>query len=742
VPELLLEIGFEEMPASWLPALREQLRLGFVNQAYEHRLTFHEPPQPGVSMSLPPREPVWEDSRVFSTPRRLVLVTPLPESQRPSTLDKWGPALSASRDKDGRWTKAALGFATKVGVEPEQLKTGIRSGTERRLLFQQELPQFDAVKVLPAVIAGAMRSLSFPKRMNWDAWLEDGKGAFPFGRPIRWLLALLDGNVVPFTIYAHAAGAAGPPIVVAGSVTYGHRFLPRGSGGRPLTVSSFDDLKSQLSSNFVMLDHQERAKRIRDSAELNHDLLVEWPDLVEYPTLVAGRVPAEFGHLPREVLETVLVHHQKYIPLTDQGRVTRFQALTNTDGSAADAIVQGMERVVVARLRDAAFFFAEDRKRPLQDRVENLDGVTFHQGLGTYKEKTLRLRSLIEAMGESLGLLTNAERDHASAAAWWAKADLTTLMVREFPELQGVMGAIYLEAQGENRRDILDAIRWHYYPVSVETDSVPTPGMLGHNRVFAALSLADKVDTVVGHFALGANPTGSRDPFGLRRAAQGAIRVALDFWTVTDAMKRPNLLALVSEALLGYRHLQTVDVVKVGSVIKLFLLDRLQYLLGIRGYPADEVAAAMYTSEVEALSDPYDCLVRLEVLHRVRTGATEDFEHLAAAFKRANNILEQAKQLGVSVLGFQPNDEFPEGAERELDEALRATRDPASLMSGPAHYEWLLTSLARIRPKVDQFFEDVMVLDEDQRVRQRRLELLHRTVAPVLQVADLSKLGG
>src|SRR5262249_15380731 len=252
----------------------------------------------------------------------------------------------------------------------------------------------------------------------------------------------------------------------------------------------------------------------------------------------------------------VLVHHQKYIPLGEGEHVTRFAALTDADRGAEAEIVRGMERVVVGRLRDAAFFFAEDMKRALGDRVKDLSGVTFHQGLGTYEDKAERLVRLVDTMAAGMGLLTKPERETAREAARVAKADLTTLMVREFPELQGVMGGIYLRAQGHPQANVAEAVRWHYHPLSIEEGSAPARVFVGGDAtVFGAVSLADKLDTLAGYFGLGLVPTGSSDPFGLRRAAQGAIRVLLDFWAADAAERRPSLKQLVAAAVAGYRDL-------------------------------------------------------------------------------------------------------------------------------------------------------------------------------------------
>jgi glycyl-tRNA synthetase beta chain len=720
VAELLLEIGCEEIPASWLAGLTEQLRQRFAELAARERLDA-------------------QDVSALATPRRLVL-TAVVAARQPDREEKvWGPSLKVAKDASGQWTGAAQGFARKNGVTPEALQQAAKEGApagELNLLFTKTLTGRETREVLPAVLAALLRGFNFPKRMSWDAWIDDGKGAFPFGRPIRWIVFLLDGKVVPFTIHELKQGARGAVAVEAGAVTYGHRFLPRGAAGGPLRVGSFAELQESLRRAFVLLDPKERAARIREglaqgvaSADGAHDLVAEWCDRVEYPTVVFGSIPAEFQSLPREVLETVLVHHQKYIPLGAAGRVTRFAAVTNTDGSAQDAIVRGMERVVVARLRDGAFFYQEDRKRRLQERIEDLSGVTFHQALGTYREKASRLARLVDLLRDA-GTLPPEAHAPAREAALLAKADLTTLMVREFPELQGVMGALYLEAQGDVPAGLVDAVRWHYHPLSPEEGGALADALRDRDaRAFAAVSLVDKIDTLAGYFGLGLVPSGSSDPFGLRRAAQGAVRVLLDFWT-PGPKGGPSLRALVTEALAGHGKSLKKPPAEAAKDLEAFLLERLRYVLVSRGFAADEVDAVLGAREPDPLDDPQECARRVKALHAVRLEATDDFAQLAAAFKRARNILGKEKGAAVSEALLQ------EPAERALFQAVQR------LSGSNGGYEARLRALATLRAPVDKFFDDVLVMAEDPAVRKNRLGLLSDTLALFYRIADISKLGG
>jgi glycyl-tRNA synthetase beta chain len=738
VPEFLLEIGFEEMPSAWLPGLTDQLRDRFTEAAIRESL------EPG-------------EVQAFETPRRLVLRADLLARQPDRVEVIWGPAKKVAKDSGGNWTKAAEGFAKKWGIRPEDLQTGGRgapgivggmpaggltSTSEEYVFHSRPVPGQGAAAVMPGIISEVLRALNFPKRMNWDAWLDDGKGAFPFGRPIRWIVALLEGVVLPFTIYEAANGGKGRAIVESSNTTRGHRLLHKPESAQDVRINSFVDLQEQLRRRSVLLSREERIDRIEhELTSVIGDreikgapyLQKQWADLVEHPSVVAGLIPADFQQLPLEVVATVLVHHQKYIPIGARGSgVSGFAAVTDSDGRSAGSIARGMERVVMARLRDAAFFWAEDMKHPLADRVAELAGVTFHQGLGNYREKTERLVKLVHVMGGQLGYLTKPELQAAQDAAQLAKADLTTLMVREFPELQGAMGGIYLRAQGHPWPNVASAVYWHYHPLSIEEGSPPAGHLAGSDAtIFGAVSLADKLDTLAGYFGLGLVPTGSSDPFGLRRAGQGAVRVLLDFWHADAAERRPSLTALVGAAVTGYAGVFKRQQTEVVQDLEGFLLNRLEYVLVARGFPAEEVAAVLYTPTVSALEDPHDCLVRLKALHRGRAEAQEDFEHLAVAFKRAKNILTQEAGSPVIEPGL-----FESDAERELHGAVTRLAD------ADGGYEARLRALAGLRAPVDRFFDDVLVMAEDPKVRANRLALLHQALSLFYRIADISRLGG
>jgi len=523
--ELLLEIGCEELPASWLVPLTRQLADRLNVRLTELRLASDMP------------------AEAFATPRRLTAVVPrIAERQTDSEETISGPPVSAAFGPDGRPTPAAEGFARKMGAETADL-TRVSTSRGEYLAFVKRLRGKTAVDVLPDLLASTLRDLAFPKQMHWDAMLDDGRGELLFGRPIRWLLFLYGGRVVPFTI--HRTPLAQSPLVQdirTGAITYGHRFLAvSGRPGRAVKVRSFNDYRARLAEHFVILDRNERAERI--SRELDAHarrlggrvntvavnqagLTQEVPDLVEYPAVVAGTFNPEFLSLPEEVLTTTMIHHQHYFPVVDDaGRLMpAFLAVTNIEVDNTRKISVNSERVLAARLRDARFYWEGDRAATLESRLERLDTVQFHKQLGSYRAKAVRLEALAGWIaGDAFG--APGQVAHARTAGRLAKSDLTTDMVREFTELQGTMGGVYAREEGLPT-PVWKAIYYHYLPVGVEASAPPTREQLGEAAVsWAALSIADKVDTVTGLFAAGERPTGTRDPFGLRRQMHGLLKV-------------------------------------------------------------------------------------------------------------------------------------------------------------------------------------------------------------------------
>jgi glycyl-tRNA synthetase beta chain len=546
--ELLIEIGCEEIPASWLPGLTTQLGQHLDARLKELRLT-----------SMAPTE-------TYSTPRRLTArIAKLAERQTDFEELVTGPPVSAAFKPGGEATPAATGFAKKYGVEVTALE---RHDTPKGAYLAYRVRQRGkaTVDVLADVMAGVLRSMTFPKQMRWDAYLDDGKGDLVFARPIRWLVLLYGGRVVPFVI-RRTELAQGPTVqdIRTAANTYGHRFLTTsGRAGRAIKVKTFEDYEARLLENFVILQRSERESKIRRDLEAHarklggrvsglvaaqSSLLQEVPDLVEYPSVVAGHIPVEFLQLPEEVLTTTMIHHQHYFPVVDdEGKLKpAFLAVTNTQGEKPEIIARNSERVLTARLRDARFFWDEDRKEPLESRIGRLSTILFHKKLGSYREKAERVASLASWIAAN-EFRRSEDAPHAETAGRLCKADLGTDMVRELTELQGTMGGIYARQDGLPEQ-VWKAIYFHYLPVGVEADAPPSRQQLGiAAATWAAVSLADKLDSIVGMFTAGERPTGSRDPLGLRRQAQGVVKILADLPELTGVNERLTLGPLLQRA--------------------------------------------------------------------------------------------------------------------------------------------------------------------------------------------------
>lgn len=642
----LLEIGTEEIPDWMIPGALENLEALF-NELME---------KSGLAV---------EGVRVDATPRRLVLrAASVPARQQDSEEKVVGPAKAAP-------PKAVEGFARKQGVRVEELITESTSRGEYWACVKKVTGRATRdilAEALPALIL----KIYFPKTMYWT-----GKNGARFIRPIRWLVALLGGEVVPFEI----AGVA------AGNATSGHRRL--GAARIPVTEA---DYEAKLRENFVILSAAERHKRIEDGiaaldVKIRPDtaLLQTLVYLTEFPTPIAGSFDEQFLALPEEVRTTVMRHHQRYF--TAAG--TRFVAVMNTAADPRGLVRSGNERVLRARFNDARFFWDTDQHKKLADRLPDLANVTFQARLGSYLEKTRRVMDMVRALGGN---------DAAVRAAELSKCDLTTELVKEFTELQGVVGGLYARAQGEPE-EVWQAIYDHYKPAGME-DEIP------RNTAGQLVSIADKLDTLSGCFRVGLIPTGSRDPFALRRAAQGIVK------TIVEGGLRLNIRKWLGDD---------------ASLVE-FFLDRVRfYFREIRGYRYDEVNAVL----ASGWDDLVDVAERLAAIQAVRP--TENFEPLAASFKRIRNILVQAKFAGggeIDPARLEP------GPEAELHQEFLRVREAARTLE----YRPALEAIASIRPKVDLFFDKVLVNSPDLEVRRNRLTLLDTLLAEFSTIADFSEI--
>jgi glycyl-tRNA synthetase beta chain len=611
-----------------------------------------------------------------ATPRRLVLLAKDLNEKAPDTESLVpGPYLSAGN-------KAAEGFARKCGTEVNRLGT-MQDAKGERYVFNQLTKGAmlsDALsEKLPEIISG----IHFPKSMYWT-----GRGGVRFIRPIRWILALLDDQVIPFEV----AG------VKSGNTTRGHRIL----GSKhpiPVTMESYDE--QVLPSNFVLVHAEQRKRRIEagigPDVRKDPDLLRTLVYLTEFPTPIRGTFDPSYLELPEEILTTVMRHHQRYFSVLkeDGSLAPEFVAVTNTNGDPEGLIRQGNERVLRARFNDARFFWQVDQQKKLSARLPDLAKITFQAKLGTYKDKTERVVKL----ASTLAAQTGADANVVEVAALLSKCDLTTDMVKEFTELQGVVGGLYAKAQGEGDA-VSIAIYDHYKPAGMD-DSVP------RTLEGQIISIADKLDTLRECFKIGLVPTGSKDPFALRRAAQGIVKILF------EARLELPLLPLVE------------DIPQLGA----FIRERIQfYLRDVLGFAYDEVNAAL----AAPLTTAPDLAGRVDAIHFIRP--TGDFEPLAASFKRIKNILIQA---GVATASEPDPKLLASGPERALYDMFLRVRETTK---GNSSYREQLAAIASLRPDVDLFFDKILVNDPDPAIRQNRLGLLSSLLAEFSTIADFSEI--
>ena len=728
--ELLIEIGCEEIPASWLAGLTQQVATHLDARLRDARLETDAP------------------AESYSTPRRLTArVAKLAERQTDHEELATGPPVSAAYTPDGDPTSAAIGFAKKYAVEVGALE---RTETSRGAYLAYRVRQRGkaTVDVLADVLAGLLRDLTFPKQMRWDAYLEDGKGDLVFARPIRWLILLYGGRVVPFVI-RRTENAQGPLVqdIRSGPNTYGHRFLTTsGRAGRAIKVKTFDDYQARLLENFVILDRSERESRIRRELETHarrlggrvsglvaaqSSLLQEVPDLVEYPSVVAGHFPVEFLQLPEEVLTTTMIHHQHYFPVVDEdGKLkSAFLAVINMQAEKPEIIARNSERVLTARLRDARFFWDEDRHARLESRVERLSTILFHKKLGSYREKAERIGTLADWIAREAFQKRDASA-HAAFGGRLAKADLATDMVREFTDLQGTMGGIYAREEGQPE-EVWKAIYYHYLPVGVEADAPPSRQQLGGAAVtWAAVSLADKLDSVVGMFAAGERPTGSRDPLALRRQAQGAVKTLADLPELTGITSRIELWDLVVQAASPWAPNDETQ-----NALRSFLRERVIYLFEQRGFDVRNVRAVVPQSL--ARLDVAEAKKKLEALAQM--SGSEALRGVATLFKRVKNITKDvtSRPPGSSDM---LKASLKEPAELALLSEVDARAPRIERAAQRGEYREAFAAIAALQPVVATFFDDVLVMAEDEKLRSARLALVARLRDLILAIADISEI--
>lgn len=726
MPDFLLEIGTEEIPARMIDGAREELARRVLLVLEREALVGRNLDKPVV--------------HAYSTPRRLaVLVRDVSEKQADDTSRILGPAVKVAF-KDGAPTAAAVSFARKVGIDVSSLEQE-DTPKGRYLVAQVEKKGRVASEILAESLPKEIAGIYWAKSMYWR-----GKSAERFVRPVRWLVTLLDGEVVPLEF----AG------VRATGVSEGHRILSSGE----VPISQPGDYATALATGWVIVNGTDREQRIRKALDAetrtipgarwreDKSLLDTVVNLTEFPAAILGSFDAEFLTLAEEVLVTVMRDHQKYFALEDShGKLLpHFLAVLNTADDPDGLIRHGNERVLRARFNDARFFWDTDQRISLRDRVPMLKAVTFQKDLGSYYEKTRRVRELVA----KLCSLLNYEAEQAQKpllvrpgvafkAAHLCKADLTTELVKEFTELQGIIGGLYARVQEIDPiiprptvEAIATAIYDHYKPESMD-DDVPRSIEGG------VLAIADKADSIAGMFALGLQPTGSKDPFALRRAANGIVKIIAEHKLPLPISK---LFSDARAEYAGSEAEQRFDPkVNFSDSIANFMRERLEfYLIELRGFAYDVVRAVLAADA----DDVVDAIARAEAVSEVR--GSEDFASIAIAFKRMKNIVrpvldarDEKAPAGIP-REFWSASNFEEGAERELAILIPPFQADIDRLAKEKKYDEALAKVAGLRRPVDTFFDKVMVMVDDETTRNRRVMMLFALLVGVSNIADFSEI--
>jgi glycyl-tRNA synthetase beta chain len=687
--DFLLEIGIEEIPARFIDSALKQLKELTEKQLTELRIDYQE-------------------VNTYATPRRLVLyVKELAEQQQSLTKDVKGPAKKAAFDADGNPTKAILGFCKGQGVTVDDLEVRLLNNVEYMYAFKKEEGR-PAEKVLAEIAPQLISQLHFPKPMRW------GDLDYRFARPIRWIVALFGSDIVPFVLADKASGR----------FTYGHRFLSDGA----IKVETAADYFGVLKAGYVMLDSNERREiiwqQVQDLAASvggkvapDEDLLQEISNIVEYPTALMGSFKEEYLKLPDEVIITPMREHQRYFPVQDaNGKLLpKFIAVRNGTDKHIEVVTAGNEKVLTARLADAQFFYEEDLKTPLADKVSGLQKVVWLEGLGTVYAKVDRISKLAAALAQKLNA-TARQQQQVARAALLAKADLETNMVYEFPELQGTMGREYALRNGEDEA-VADAIFEHYLP-RFAGDELPV-GLPGQ-----VLSLADKMDSIVGCFAIGIQPTGSQDPYALRRQALAIAHI------IFAAGLPLSLKDMIASAYNGYQNNVELKLSldEVTKEILEFFKQRIKGIFTDEGLSYDTIDAVLEAG-FDNLADAYQ---RGQALTEFRQQPA--FNDLLTAFNRANNLAKKSESIAIDEALLQ------EEAERELYQSYVTFDNVMDKYLAGKDYAAALNEIAKLLPPINQFFEQIMVMVEDEQVRSNRLALLYNLSNRMKVVADFSKI--
>jgi len=709
MPDFLLEIGCEEIPARMIDAASQELRERVHTLLNRERLN------------------AKDTMTYFDTPRRLAVLAPgIPAAQADISEQITGPAVTVAF-KDGQPTPAAHAFAKKSGMHISQLD---RISTPKGDYLSARITKKGraAREIISELLPKEISSIYWPKNMYWR------KRGEVFVRPVRWVVAMLDDEVIPVEVFGIKAGnqSRGHRILADREVAIPHAGEPYVSALRDAKVLSRGEREQQIRKGLDAATRAIPGARWREDKNLLDTVV----NLTEFPSAILGSFDPEFLALPEEVLVTVMRDHQKYFAVEDSNHelLPHFLAVLNTDSDPQGIIRHGHERVLRARFNDARFFWQTDQKHSLRERVTWLKQVTFQKDLGTYYEKTRRVQRVCSWLAESIRQSGIAIRPGVvHKAACLAKADLTTELVKEFTELQGIVGGLYARVQDLDRdmkedaqQSIATAIYDHYKPESME-DSVP------RTIEGAVLSISDKADSIAGMFSLGLVPSGSKDPFALRRQANGIVKIIAEH-------KLPlNLAQLFEYAREAYRgsaaEKKFSASLDYADALRSFFRERLEfYLRDVLGFKYDVVNAVL----AAGADDVVDALVRAEALTQVRP--SEDFESISASFKRIKNILRQASENQKQVAASIDSNLLREPAERELAAAIPQISKKVESLRGERRYQQALLEISRLRPAVDTFFDKVMVMVEDEPLRANRLALLQTLLKEFSTIADFSAI--
>ena len=681
---LLLEIGVEELPSRFGQTTLDQIENNLSKLLKEERINF-------------------DNIEKYATPRRLTFVIKnLADKATDLEEEVKGPAKKIAVDDDGNFTKPALGFMKSKGLDTENVYFK-QLGNAEYLFGTIKQEGKHTSEVLKTIVPEAIKNVTFPKAMRWG-----GKN-MRFARPIRWMVALLNNEVLDIDLEG----------IKSSNITRGHRFL----GEKEFEVNSVEEYFEKLDKNFVILDQHKRKEMIRKQAvevakslggevELDEDLLEEITFLVEYPTAFYGEFDEEYVKLPKEVVTTPMKEHQRYFPVLKDGKLLpNFIAVRNGDSNRIDLVKAGNEKVLRARLADALFFYHEDTKKPLESFVDKLQTVVFQAKLGTVYDKTLRIEKLSQVILNELNMTESKE--NTLRAAKLCKADLVTNMVFEFTELQGIMGRDYAQVSGENE-EVCQGIFEHYLP-RFAGDILP------ETNTGIALSIADKLDSIAGFFAIGIKPSGSQDPYALRRQALGILSILL------DRKLSVNLNNLINAALDNYSNLE-FNKEEVASQIVEFFVERVKNLfkdLGIRY----DVIDAVLNNNLDDISD-----IHTRALELNRWLQKDELVEMLTAFNRVATLAEKA------TTDIVKEDLLKEDAEIKLYNGFKEIKSNVESLLLDKKYNEALDAFATLRPLVDNLFDNVMVMDKDEAIKENRLGLLKQIYSTMLTICDLSKI--